>query len=607
MNGAYVLLGKKTTRRAQPTWYSAMTTALQDSRRLTGPNIMWDRPGAVIDVAVPDDSADAIVERWREAVRGMLDAVGWTAEDLRVRPVPGGASLIISAPIDALYAATDLNEWAWSVAAASLTGEAPEEFDSAVDRLRTAIAGERRVATIALQEAAARHRVTFLSDDDLVSVGLGKGSRTWPFDRAPDPHTIDWDEIHDVPTVLVTGCNGKTTSVRLLSAIAGAAEFRPGTTSTDGIRVGHDLVEPGDYSGPGGARTVLRRTDVDLAILETARGGMLRRGLALPRADVALITNVAEDHLGEFGVATLEGLAQVKLIVARVVPAEGRVVLNADDALLLEGGRHVTAPVIWYSLLGNTTFIAGHRAGGGEAVVLEDDSVVRYRGDERVAVLPVNRIPITMGGAARYNVSNVLGVVGAAWALGIADDAIARALEQFRPSHLDNPGRLNVFDLGGATVIVDFAHNPHGVRALGEMARAMPAARRLFLVGQAGDRDDDSILDLARAVWSMAPDRVVVKEMPKYLRGRELGVVPAMIERELAAAGAPPEAIIHAESELSGVRAALEWAQPGDLVLLTAHEHRTEMLALMARLETMGWRPGEALPEDVAHELSYTT
>jgi UDP-N-acetylmuramyl tripeptide synthase len=568
---------------------------------------VWDRPGAVIDVAIPDDSADAIIERWQEEGRRMLDAVGWTSEDLRVRRVPGGANLVMSAPIDGLYAATELNEWAWSVAAASLTGEEPEGFDSAADRLRATIAGELRPSTIALQQAAANRHITFLSDDDLVSVGLGQGSRTWPVDRAPSPDTIDWDEVHDVATVLVTGCNGKTTSVRLLSAVAEAAGFRPGTTSTDGIRVGAELVEAGDYSGPGGARTVLRRTDVDLAILETARGGMLRRGLALPRADVALITNVAEDHLGEFGVATLEGLAQVKLIVTRVVPAEGRVVLNADDALLVDGGRHVTAPVIWYSLHGSTALIAAHRAAGGEAVVLEDGNVVRYRGDERVAILPVDGIPITMRGTARFNISNVLGVVGAAWALGIADDAIARALEQFRPSRRDNPGRLNVFDLGGVTVIVDFAHNPHGVRALGEMARAMPAARRLFLVGQAGDRDDDSILDLARAVWSMAPDRVIVKEMPTYLRGRELGVVPAMIERELAAAGAPPEAIIRAGSELAGVRAALEWARVGDLVLLTAHEHRTEMLDLMARLETAGWRPGETLPEDVARELSLTT
>ncbi len=583
-----------------------MTIELQDSRRLTGVNIVWDRAGAVIDVALPDDSTEVIVERWREAVRRMLDAVGWTAEDLRVRPVPGGASLVISAPIDALYAATELNEWAWSVSAETLTGEAPEDFAAAANRLRATIAEERRASTIALQDAAASHHVTFLSDDDLVSVGLGMGSRTWPIDQAPDPDTIDWDAVHDVPTVLITGCNGKTTSVRLLSAIADAAGFKPGTTSTDGIRVGPELVEAGDYSGPGGARTVLRRTDVDFAILETARGGMLRRGLALPRADVALITNVAEDHLGEFGVATIEGLAQVKLIVTRVVPADGRVVLNADDELLVEGGQHVTAPVIWYSLHHDSSIIADHLAKGGEAVVMEDDSVVRIRGDQRVSVLSVDRIPVTMGGAARYNVSNVLGVVGVAWALGIPDDAIIRALEQFRPSHVDNPGRLNVFDLGGATVIVDFAHNPHGVRALGEMARAMSATRRLFLVGQAGDRDDDSILDLAHAVWSMEPDCVVVKEMPKYLRGRELGVVPGMIERELVVAGAPPEAIIHAESELSGVRAALEWARPGDLILLTAHEHRTEMLALIARLETMGWRPGEPLPEDVARELSLT-
>ena len=573
-----------------------MPVVLQDSRRLTGPNIACRHPGALIDVGLDDATADQAIGVWEWAVRRMLDAVGWAEETSCVRRVSGGASLVISAPIDALYAATEINEWAWSVAEAGLTDQPEPDFDEAVGRLRAVIADERRPSTIALRDAASDHGVTFLSDDDEVSVGLGNGSRTWPVDEAPPPDAVDWDAIHDIPVALVTGCNGKTTSVRLLSAIAETAGYTPGLTSTDGIRVGRKVVEPGDYSGPGGARTVLRHPGVDIALLETARGGMLRRGLTLTSADVALITNVANDHLGEFGVSTLEGLAQVKLLVTHVIGPRGRVVLNADDESLVNGSGAVEAPIIWYALDPDNPLILDHRRAGGEVVVLEGGEVVRYAGHERSPVVAVDRIPITLGGAARHNISNVLGVVGVAGALGIGDQDIVAALEGFRASREDNPGRLNLFNVGGIKVIVDFAHNPHGVDALGQMTKAIPAQRRLFLIGQAGDRDDESIKELARAAWRWTPDCVMIKEMPKYLRGRELGMIPTMIEDELAAVGAPPEVIAHADTELDGVRQALAWGQPGDLLLLTAHERREEMLEFMTMLESGSWRAGDPVP-----------
>lgn len=574
-----------------------MPIALQDSRRLTGPNIAWQYPGAVVDVALDEDTAEQAILIWERNVRRLLDAVGWSREDSCVRRVSGGASLIISAPIDALYAATEINEWAWSVVEAEYGGDPPPDLDEAAARLRAVIADERRPSTIALRDAAIAHGVTFLSDDDEVSVGLGTGSRTWPVAEVPAPDTVDWSAIHDILVVLVTGCNGKTTSIRLLSAIVAAARYTPGLTSTDGIWVGSELVEPGDYSGPGGARTVLRRPDVDVALLETARGGMLRRGLTLTRADVALITNVANDHLGEFGVSTLEGLAQAKLLVTSVIGPTGRVVLNADDDSLVNGSGDVDAPIIWYSLTPDNPVVIRHRRAGGEVVVLEDGEVVRYVGNTRSSVMVVDRIPITIGGAARHNIHNVLGVVGVSGALGIADRDIAMALAGFKASREDNPGRLNLFDVGGIQVIVDFAHNPHGVAALGEMTQAMPAKRRLFLIGQAGDRDDESIKELARAAWSTEPDCIIVKEMPKYLRGREPGVIPAMIEGELLASGAPAEAIVHADSELVGVRRAIAWGETGDLLLLTAHEHREEMLEFMTRLEAGPWKAGDPVPQ----------
>ena len=566
-----------------------------DSRRLTGPNIVGPRPGAVLDVVLEDGAGD-LVDAWRRAARRMLDAVGWEDEEIAVRWVRGGASLVISAPIDALYAATEVTEWAWSEALQGPGDDDSAGFEAARRRLATIIEQERRPATLALRAAARQHGVTFLADDDRVSIGLGSGARCWAVDRVPGPEEIDWSGVHDVPVVLVTGCNGKTTSVRLLAAVAREAGLTPGLSSTDGIWVGGSLVEDGDYSGPGGGRTVLRHPEVDCAILETARGGMLRRGLAVDRARVALVTNVAEDHLGEFGIDSVEQLARVKLLVTQVIPPDGWVVLNADDPLLVAGARKIAAPIVWYSTDARSPVVVAHCEGGGRAVVLDGGDIVLRAADSTTTLTTLDRVPITLSGAARHNVSNVLGVVAVARSLDLPRRAVARGLARFRPSRRDSPGRLNVFHLGDATVIVDFAHNPHGVTALGETARAMPARRRLILIGQAGDRDDSAIRDLARAAWSMAPDRVVVKEMPKYLRGRRPGEIPAIIERELAAAGAPPGAIDHADCELDGVNRALRWARPGDLLLLTAHEHRTEMLDLMDQLESSGWLPGAPVP-----------
>ena len=305
---------------------------VRDSRRLTGPNILTDGPGAVLDIAfeAEDDAADsaAAIDAWRRWLRRILTAVGW--EDARDfdRTFPGGASLAFRAPIDALYAATEVNEWAWEAAGIELDGAATPDLDEAVERLRRTIADEVSPKLLALRDAAREHDVAFLSDDDHTSVGLGAGSRTWPVDGLPDPEQVPWDEIYDIKVGLVTGTNGKTTTVRLLGAIIRAAGAVPGLSSTDWIAAGDDILDRGDYSGPGGARRVLRDPRVECAILETARGGMLRRGLAVDASDVALITNVAEDHLGEFGIHDLDALAACKFIVAK---GARRLVLNADD------------------------------------------------------------------------------------------------------------------------------------------------------------------------------------------------------------------------------------------------------------------------------------
>src|SRR5262249_37305476 len=264
-----------------------------------------------------------------------------------------------------------------------------------------AIERERKPWLEALSSEANARGVTLLADDKRVSVGLGTGSRSWPVEDSPQVvERIRWDEIHDIPTALVTGSNGKTTTVRPLSAVAKAAGLTPGVTSTDRVTVGDEVVAVGDYTGPNGARTVLRDRRVDIAMLEVARGGILRRGLPVPRANVALVTNVDNDHLGEFGIYDLESLADVKMVVAKAIGPEGRMVLNADDPRLLERGMQLNVPVLWFTLDPDHPVLE-HRGGcffDDGALVLRDSKAQRE-------IVRVSDVPITFGGAARHNVA----------------------------------------------------------------------------------------------------------------------------------------------------------------------------------------------------------
>ena len=565
---------------------------LLDSRRLTGPNLLLSRAGAVLEVSLAPGEAEAAVAAWREDVRRMLGQVGWGGEEIAVRLFPRGASLAISAPVDSLYAATEVNEWAWAATEAALTGGTPRDPSEAAERLRAIIAAEANPALLALRDAAADHGVSFLWDDDQASVGLGTGSSTWPADALPDPASIDWRAIHDIPVLLVTGTNGKTTTVRLLGAIAAAAGKVPGITSTDHIEVGGEAMDHGDFSGPGGARTLLRDRRVEIAILETARGGMLRRGLAVTGAEAALVTNIAADHLGEFGIVDLLALAEAKLVIARAVRPGGRIVLNADDPELVAAAGRVGVPITWFSLDAMNPRVLAHLAAGGDACFLEDGSLVLARGDERTAVVRVEEIPVTFGGAARHNVANALGATALAAAAGLPVEAIAAGLRSLK----SNLGRAVSMELGGAHVLLDYAHNPHGMAALVELAKRLPGERRLIVLGQAGDRDDEAIRELARTAWRLQPDRIVVKELPEMLRGREPGEVPAVLREEFLRLGAAPGSVDLAGTELEGIRKILAWARPGDLLLLLSHTQRDEVLALLDRLREAGWRAGEPLP-----------
>jgi cyanophycin synthetase len=557
------------------------TPEVKDSRRLTGPNLVSPGPAAVIDASLGTIPSEELVGAWTRHLGRILPALGWAQSRLWTRVYPDGVSLAFDAPIDALYAATEVNEWAFASAVAQLTDTPRPRLDDAVERLSDEVEQERNPKLIALERAASEYNVCFTWDDDHASVGMGSGSRTWPTDRLPDTSAVPWAEVHDIPVVLVTGSNGKTTTVRMLAAIVRAWGRRPGYSCTDGIVVGTEAVDSGDWSGPGGARAVLRDPRVQVAILETARGGLLRRGLALGRADAALVSNIAADHLGEWGVHELSDIADAKLVVRRAVTSEA-LVINVDDSVLAESTRSLDQP--WQAL----TLSGSDVPAGGTRWHTQDGVLGRTAEGKFVGIVPAKELPSAMGGGATYNVYNALGASALAHAMGVSDDVIAEGLRAFGLHNEDNPGRGERFDVNGAQVIVDFAHNPHGVRALSAWVKALGAEGRvLTMVGQAGDRDDASIQELARATLEMNPDHVVIKAMPEYARGRPPEEVVVLIADAIGAAGFPPSQLSEAASEMVAVERLLDIAAAGDLVVLPVQVSRSEVLALVRSRATL--------------------
>lgn len=510
-------------------------------------------PGVVLDAALDPASAHTEIEAWRTHALRLAIAVGWEPE-LTVRRRGDRAALALTAPIDALLAATLLNEWAWTRAArdgkarAADTGDPDEPrlpYEEAAARLalRSHIAREANAPLRLLETFAARAGTPFLFDETHATLGYGARGASWPLAALPAPEDIPWHTLRRIPVALVTGSNGKTTTVRLLATMLANDGFITGFSCSDGVFIGGECVERGDWSGPAGARRVLRDPSVTAAVLETARGGILRRGLACPRADVVVITNIAEDHLGGYGVASLEDLTEVKCVVARALDNKGRLVLNAEDARLVHAKHGHTGSVDW------------------------------FRADEPPRFLPpTDEMPLTLEGAARHNVSNIVGAALAARALRVSENAIVHVARTFGAKNGDNPGRLERFERGGVRIWIDYAHNPHGLGALLDAAtRARGHGRLGLLLGQAGDRDDGAIRDLARTAWAAKPDHIVLKDLDGHLRGRERGDVPALLRAELLASGAREDQMDLALGETDGVDRLLAWARAGDLLVMPVH------------------------------------
>jgi UDP-N-acetylmuramyl tripeptide synthase len=550
-----------------------------DSRRLTGPSRYFDGPAVTLTPIGAAATVPSALERWAESVRRLSSALGWPDPAPVIDRAGDSTFLVFRAPPDAQLTATELSEWAWESAAAEAGISA---FDRAQNLggdpaqvLAARAAAERNHALADLRASASRHGLPLFEDDEDISIGAGTGSLCWSRGALPAADTVPWSALHDIPTALVTGSNGKTTTVRLLASIAAAAGAVPGYSCTEGVFVAGRAVALGDYSGPAGARVVLRRADVTLAVLETARGGILRRGLAVTRADAALVTNVSADHLGEYGIENADDLAETKLVVARAVCKDGTLVLNADDRTLMAAADRVPHA----ALARRALFAMDHRhpaleelrRRGGSTCGLRCRQLVLHHRGEAHEIGDLATLPLTWGGAARYNVANLAAAALTAAVLELSVAEIRRAAQRFGSRPEDNPGRLERWSHRGATVLIDYAHNPDGLEQLLAAARSLHPRRLSLLLGQAGNRDDRAIAELARTAARFDPDHVVIKELPLMLRGRSLGEVPTLIEKALLIAGIPAERIERQADEERAARSLLEAARAGDVIVLPVH------------------------------------
>lgn len=386
-----------------------------------------------------------------------------------------------------------------------------------------------------------------------------------------------------IPVIVVTGTNGKTTTTRLIAHLFRQTGLRVGFTTTDGVYHQEHLLMEGDLTGPMAADIVLSDPRVEVAVLETARGGILRSGLGFDDCDVGVVMNVTPDHLGMRGIHTVEQLAEVKALVPAAVKPGGHAVLNADDPLVLAMRNRTPGQVVLFSFDADHPPVAEHLAAGGTALVVEDErgreTIVIRRGGERVPVVAAEEVPLTLGGAARFQVQNVMAAVAAAHAQGLSIEQIRAGLATFLPSGLTTPGRMNVLRTARGRVVVDYAHNPAAVRALADFARRSGARRCIGLVTMPGDRRDEDLRELGRAASGL--DHVIAKEHPGYLRGRAPGEVARLIGEGLQEGGLPPERWETVLSEPEAVDRALGMMEDGDIVLIVADD----TAAVLAQLQ----------------------
>ncbi|NEQ99630.1 MAG: cyanophycin synthetase, partial [Cyanothece sp. SIO2G6] len=367
-----------------------------------------------------------------------------------------------------------------------------------------------------------------------------------------------------IPIIAITGTNGKTTTTRLIAHIFRQTQATVGYTTTDGIYIGDYLVEKGDTTGPQSAQVILQDPTVDVAVLETARGGLLRSGLAFKQCDIGLVLNVAADHLGIGDINTVDDLAHLKSVVAEAVSPSGYVVLNGDDERVVAMARRATAQVAYFSMNPDNPVVRSHTQQGGLAAIYENGYLSILKRDWLLRIEKAENVPLTMGGRAPFMIANALAASLAVFAQGVQIEHIRTALHSFRASAQQTPGRMNLFNLGRYHALVDYAHNPASYEAVGSFVKNWPG-RAIGVVGGPGDRRDEDFVELGTLAAKIF-DEILIKE-DDDTRGRPRGDAADLILQGVKQAGTDIAVTVELD-ETQAIAKALDDAPDDGLVVI---------------------------------------
>jgi cyanophycin synthetase len=541
-------------------------------RVLDGPNLYFPRPAVKLTIAVPG---------WMRATEARVEKV---AEGLGMRDHRAGSPMSEQRRRLTARLAKRLTG---RVATAGVTRLAVRaRAGSELGQIVVAFPWRRRGAA----EALARELVWLLgavlrrSPERAIADAVSRVVAADPGDEPAVPEPT-------VPVIQVTGTNGKTTTTRLLAHIVRAAGKHVAYSSTDGVYADGLLVQAGDYSGFGGAAIALAQSP-DVAVLETARGGILLRGIGVMHNDVAVVTNVTEDHLDLQGIRTLDQLAEVKATITKITRPGGWAVLNADDPRVLAMRRGCTGRIWLFSLDHDHPAIRETLADGGRAIVPLDGMATVLDRSSAHALIPLIEVPITIAGVSSVYVQNALAATAAALAVGLPEHAVVKGLRTFVLDPDQNPGRANLYRLDGRIVVVDYAHNEAGMNGLTELSRGLcRAGREVWIAfGTAGDRNDRILHNYAVAA-ARGADHIAIAEQVRYLRGRDRDELIARL-RAGAYDGGATDVPVHPD-ELHALGAMLESSRPGDVLAITALAQRQEVFALMQEREAERMTPAK--------------
>jgi cyanophycin synthetase len=384
-----------------------------------------------------------------------------------------------------------------------------------------------------------------------------------------------------IPVIAVSGTNGKTTTTRLIAHLFTTCGLKVGMTNTDGVTIDGRQTDSGDCSGPKSARNVLMHPDVEAAVFETARGGILREGLGFDRCQVAVVTNLgAGDHLGMNFLNTVDELALVKRVIVQNVAPGGYAVLNAADPVVANMAAACPGQVIFFAADRHHPLMATHRAQGKRCVFIDGEMLVAAQGSWRENIA-LRDIPITRGGAIGFQVENAMASVAAAWGVGLDWDTVRRGLASFANDADNAPGRFNVMDYRGATVIADYGHNADAMRALVAAVQALPGKKRSVVISGAGDRRDNDIIEQTQ-VLGAAFDEVILFE-DACQRGRADGEVLALLREGLQGASRT-SFVAEIQGEFIAIDKALARLEPGDLCLVLVDQVEDALAHLAMRI-----------------------